>query len=215
MDHPVAAAAVVGRISVAARHHRHHRAMGLHCRHPDRRRDRLRDLRAERVANRFHQIQLRRLGISQLAGSLARRPGGAGNPWRQNPGPEPAKLPVLRFGQPALPARQDAAAAQPGVPVSIFDSSSSPLSISRGTVCPDRRAADDRGISWYWCISAAAEKVLRSSEFTRRKWGRAELDRGSNGASTRSSPGIRSAQKEASLRDWFIQIFGPNTTPTN
>ena len=31
----------------------------------------------ERLAHRFHQIQFRRLRISQFAGSLARRPGGA------------------------------------------------------------------------------------------------------------------------------------------
>jgi hypothetical protein len=71
MDHSVAAAAVDYRISFAAGDHRHHRAVGLHRRHPDRRRDRLRDLCAERRAHRFHQIQFRRLGISQFAGSLA------------------------------------------------------------------------------------------------------------------------------------------------
>ncbi len=48
----------LARISVAAGDHRHHRAMGFHRRHPDRRRDRLRDLCAERLAHRFHQIQL-------------------------------------------------------------------------------------------------------------------------------------------------------------
>ena len=118
MDRSVAAAAFVYRISVAAGDHRHHRAMGLHRRHPDRRRDRLRDVCAERLAHRFHQIQLRRLGISQLAGPLARRSGGAVGAWRQDPGPEPAELSVLRLGQPALPARQGAAAAPSGVPVS-------------------------------------------------------------------------------------------------
>jgi hypothetical protein len=58
MDHSIAAAAFVRRISVVAGDHRHYRAMGFHRRHPDRRRDRLRDLRAERRQNRFHQIQL-------------------------------------------------------------------------------------------------------------------------------------------------------------
>ena len=109
---------LASRISVAAGDHRHHRAMGFHRRHPDRRRDRLRDIRAERVAHRFHQIQLRRLGIPQLAGPLARRSGGAIGAWRQNPGPQPAKLSVLRFGQPALPARQGAARAASGMPLS-------------------------------------------------------------------------------------------------
>ncbi len=98
--------------------HRHHRAMGFHRRHADRRRNRLRDIRAERLAHRFHQIQLRRIRISQFSGPLARRSGGACRAWWQDPGPEPAELPVLRFGDPALPARQGAARASSGMPVS-------------------------------------------------------------------------------------------------
>ena len=117
MDHSVAAAAFIDGISVVAGDHRHHRAMGFYRRHPDRRGDRLRDLRAKRLADRFHQIQLRRLGISQLARSLARRPGGALGAWRQDPGPQPAELSVLRLGQPALPARQGAAGAASGMPL--------------------------------------------------------------------------------------------------
>ena len=64
------------RIRVAAGDHRHHRAMGLRAGHADRHRDRLRDLCAQRGADRVDQVQLRRLGISQLARPLARRPGG-------------------------------------------------------------------------------------------------------------------------------------------
>ena len=39
------------------------------------------------------------------------------SPWRQDPGPEPAELSVLRLGQPTVPARQDPARASPRMPI--------------------------------------------------------------------------------------------------
>ena len=221
MDHPVAAAAFDRRISVAAGDHRHHRAMGLHRRHPDRRRDRLRDLRIERVADRFHQIQLRRLGISQFAGSLARRSGGAVSPWRQDPGPEPAELPVLRLGQPALPARQDAAAAHPECRFLVFDfklvtgiDSSAAYSFAQ-----IKRTAQDRGISLVLVhLPPAAEKVLRSSEFISEEVRIvAELDHALEWCEHEiitQHQELR-GRKRPACATGSSRFSGPSTTPTN
>ncbi len=60
MDRRVAAAALGGRISVAAGDHRHHRDLGIRAGHPDRHRDRLHDLCAQRGADRSDQVQLQR-----------------------------------------------------------------------------------------------------------------------------------------------------------
>ena len=162
----------VDRISVAAGDHRHHRAMGLRRRHPDRRRDRLRDLCAERVADRFDQIQLRRLGIPQFAGSLARRSGGAVGAWRQDPGPQPAELSVLRLGQPALPARQGAAGAASGMPLPGVRLQARHRHRFLGGLQLRPDQAHRRTIaasSWCWCICRPPP---------RRRCGRANSSRG-------------------------------------
>ena len=209
MDRPVAAAAFLHRISVAAGDHRHHRAMGLHCRHPDRRRDRLRHLCPERLAHRFHQIQFRRLGIPQFARPLARGSGGAVGAWRQDPGPEPAELSVLRLGQPALPARQGAARAASGMPLSGVRLQARHRHRFLGglQLRPDqaqrRRTAAS---SWCWCtLPPAAEKALRSSEFISHEVSIVpELDHALEWCENEiiaQHQGLE--QEEASLRDWF------------
>ena len=169
MDHRIAQALDQDRICLAARDHLHYRAMGLCGGHPDRDRHRLRDLCAQRGADRGDQVQLRRLGISQLPGSLARRPGSVAGPWRQDPGPQSTELPVLRLRQPALPARQDAAAGAAGMPLSAvrLQARHRHRFVSGVQLRPDQaqraRSAASQLVLVH--LSAIAEKVLRSSDF--------------------------------------------------
>ena len=157
------------RISVAAGDHRHHRAMGLHRRHPDRRRDRLRDLCAERLADRFDQIRLRRLGISQFAGPLARRPGGAARRMAARSRASTCRA-ICSSARPtgSTSTSRRCWSVIPNAAFWCSISSWSPASIRRPpTVSP--RSSGRRTIAasgWCWCICPPrAEKALRSSEF--------------------------------------------------
>ncbi len=114
MADPVIAAIVARRLLVAHRHRAADHQLGFYRRRSDRHRHRLRDVCAQHQPRQCDQVQLRRFGISVFARSRTLR---AIAPGRSRPGDSghgAAELSVLRFGQPALPARQGAAGESSG-----------------------------------------------------------------------------------------------------
>ena len=121
LDRAIGAAIEPAGIYFTARRRLDHRPMGLHRWRADRRGDRLRDIRREREPRQRHQVRLRRFGIPQPPRPQRR---GTGDPCparSRAAGHVVAELSLLRLGQPALPARQGAAAKQPGCRFLVFD----------------------------------------------------------------------------------------------
>ena len=191
--------------------------MGLRARRSDRDRDRLRDIRAERLADRFDQVQLRRLGISQFAGPLARRSGGACRPMA-------GKIQGLNlqsylfFGSAnrlyqhvkALLARHPECRLS-GVRLQARHRH---RFVGRVQLCADQaqpRSTSASGRCWCTC-PPAAQKALRSSGL---HFGRASRDRAGAGPRAgmvrerdhRAASGPRAGRRPI-LRDWFTQILG-------
>ena len=168
----------------------------------------------------FDQVQFRRLRIPQLAGPLARRPGGALGAWRQDPGPEPAELSVLRLGQPALPACQGAVgSAIRSAAIWCSTSSWSPASIHRRpTVLPRSSAPPhDRGIRLVLvtCRRRRRRRCARASSSRMRSSSSRNSITRWNGARTRSSGSIRARRKRPPCATGSPRSSATKTTPTN
>ena len=135
--------------------------------------------------------------------------------WRQDPGPEPAELSVLRLGQPAVPARQGAAGAASGMPVSgvRLQARHRHRFVGRLQFRADQaQPRIDLGIRLvlvHLSAGGAKRRCGRANSFRTSVSIVPELDHALEWCENEiiaQHQGL--AQEEASLRDWFTQILG-------